>query len=138
MKAWIGPKTGYGTKGEEAMRVVFTTSGDNLDAPLNARFGRAPKYLVYEIDAETFKVIDNHGNAIMTHGAGVQSAGRVARMAPSAVVTGHCGPKAFQVLTAAGIEIYTSTAGTVAEALEQYKSGKLHPAVGSDVSGHWT
>jgi len=138
MKAWTGPKTGYGTRGEEEMRVVFATSGDDLDAPLDARFGRAPKYLVYDMDAETFKVVDNQGNAIMVHGAGVQSAGKVARMAPSAVVTGHCGPKAFQVLTAAGIEIYTSTADTVAEALKQYKSGKLHPAVNSDVGGHWT
>jgi predicted Fe-Mo cluster-binding NifX family protein len=124
-------------KGDTTMKVVFTTSGNDLDAPLDARFGRAPKYLVYDMDTDTFKVVDNEGNAGMAHGAGVQSAGTVARLATSAVVTGHCGPRAFQVLTAAGIEIYTSNAATVAEALEQYKSGRLSPACGSDVSGHW-
>ena len=119
------------------MKVVFTTSGNDLDAPLDTRFGRAPRYLIYDLETDTFKVVDNRDNAGMAHGAGVQSAAMVAGLAPSAVVTGHCGPKAFQVLTAAGIEIYTSTAGSVAEALEQFKSGKLHPALGSDVGGHW-
>ncbi len=119
------------------MKVVFTTSGDALDSPLDTRFGRAPKFLIYDLDAETFEVIDNQDNVAMAHGAGVQSAGMVARLAPSAIVTGHCGPKAFQVLTAAGINIYTSEATTVAEALEQYRSGKLSQAGGSDVGGHW-
>ena len=119
------------------MKVVFTTSGNTLDSPLDSRFGRAPKFLVYDLDAETFEVIDNQDNMAMAHGAGVQSAGMVARLGPSAVVTGHCGPKAFQVLTAAGIDICTSEATTVAEALDQYRSGKLSHALGSDVGGHW-
>lgn len=119
------------------MKVLFTTSGDDLDAPLDARFGRAPKYLLYDLDAETFEVVDNQENVQMSHGAGVQSAGMVARLTPSAVVTGHCGPKAFQVLTAAGITIYTSNAATVREALEQYKSRSLSQAATSDVGGHW-
>jgi predicted Fe-Mo cluster-binding NifX family protein len=119
------------------MKVVFTTSGDSLDSPLDTRFGRAPKFLIYDLDAETFEVIDNQDNVAMAHGAGVQSAGMVARLAPSAIVTGHCGPKAFSVLSAAGIKIHTSDAATVAEALEQYRSGQLSQAVASNVGGHW-
>jgi len=128
----------YEMKGDDLMKVVFTTSGDSLDSPLDTRFGRAAKFLVYDLDADTFEVIDNQHQVAMAHGAGVQSAGIVARLAPSAVVTGHCGPKAFRVLTTAGIKIYTSDAATVAEALEQYRSGKLSQASTSDVGGHWT
>ncbi len=119
------------------MKVVFTTSGESLESPLDSRFGRAPKFIVYDLEADTFEVINNQENVTMAHGAGVQSAGMIARLAPSAVITGHCGPKAFQVLGAAGVNIYTCGAHTVSEALEQYRSGKLSRVTSSDVRGHW-
>lgn len=119
------------------MKVVFTTSGDSLESPLDTRFGRAARFLVYDLDTDTFEVIDNQDQVAMAHGAGVQAAGMVARLAPSAIVTGHCGPKAFRVLTSAGVQVYNSDAATVAEALEQYRSGKLPQALTSDVGGHW-
>jgi len=124
-------------EGDDLMKVAFTTSGYNLDAPLDARFGRAAKYLIYDLDTDTFEVVDNQKQVAMAHGAGVQAGGLIAQMAPSAVVTGHCGPKAFRVLSAAGIGIYTSDAATVREALEQFRSGNLSQASNSDVGGHW-
>jgi predicted Fe-Mo cluster-binding NifX family protein len=53
------------------------------------------------------------------------------------LVTGHCGPKAFRGLAAAGIAIYTSDAPTVAAALELYREGKLKKSEQADVEGHW-
>ena len=44
------------------MKVAFTTSGDNLSAPLEQRFGRAPKFLVYDLDSGAFEVADNVQN----------------------------------------------------------------------------
>lgn len=119
------------------MKVVFTTSGESLESPLDSRFGRAAKFLVYDLDTDTFEVIDNQDQVAMAHGAGVQAAGLVARLAPSALISGHCGPKAFQVLTSAGITVYNSDAATVKEALEQYRSGRLPQASTPDVGGHW-
>jgi predicted Fe-Mo cluster-binding NifX family protein len=54
-----------------------------------------------------------------------------------AVLTGHCGPKAFHVLTAAGVKVYAGVEGTVAEALEKLKAGSLQEATGADVDSHW-
>lgn len=119
------------------MKIVFTTSGDNLEAPLDSRFGRAPKFLVYDLESDTFEVIDNRQNLNAAQGAGIQSAETVARTGANGLVTGHCGPKAFRVLTAAGIKIYTTEASTVAEALGQYRSGRLTEAGSADVDGHW-
>ena len=48
------------------------------------------------------------------------------------VVCGHCGPKAFQALRAAGVTMYTTTAATVSEALALYREGKLTEATGAD------
>ena len=119
------------------MKIVFTTSGNDLNAPLDSRFGRAPKFLVYDLDTDAFTVIDNQQNLNAAQGAGIQSAESVARTGAKGLVTGHCGPKAFRVLSAAGIKIYTADAPTVAEALEQYRAGKLAEAQAADVEGHW-
>lgn len=119
------------------MKIVFTTSGNDLNAPLDSRFGRAPKFLVYDLDPGTYEVFDNQQNLNASQGAGIQSAETVARLGAHALVTGHCGPKAFRVLSAAGIKIFNTDVATVAEALDQYHSGKLTEANTADVEGHW-
>jgi predicted Fe-Mo cluster-binding NifX family protein len=119
------------------MKIVFTTSGNDLSAPLDSRFGRAPKFIVYDLDATTFDVIDNQQNLNAAQGAGIQAAQTVARQGAGAIVTGHCGPKAFRVLQKAGVKIFTTDAATVAEALERYRAGALTEAGNADVEGHW-
>jgi predicted Fe-Mo cluster-binding NifX family protein len=54
-----------------------------------------------------------------------------------AVITGHCGPKAFRTLQAAGIQVVVGADGTVADAVEQFKSGELVPSDAADVESHW-
>jgi predicted Fe-Mo cluster-binding NifX family protein len=40
-------------------------------------------------------------------------------------------------LQAGKIRIYAGASGTVAEAIEQFKAGKLEAASSADVEGHW-
>lgn len=54
------------------MKIAFTTSGNDNNAPLNSRFGRAVKFLVYDLDTETFNVVDNQKNVNASHGAGIK------------------------------------------------------------------
>ena len=119
------------------MKVAFTTSGETLDAPLDGRFGRAPMFLVYDLDQATFELVDNDQALNTAQGAGIQAAEKVTRAGVGCVVTGHCGPKAFRVLSAAGIKVYNTNSATVEEALELLRSGKLTPAAAADVDGHW-
>ncbi len=125
------------TKGEKAVKIALTTSGNDLKAPLDSRFGRAPKFLIYNLETGNFEVVDNAQNLNAAQGAGIQSAQNIARLGVGAIVTGHCGPKAFRVLKQAGIKIYNVSATTVGEALEQYRAGKLAEASSADVDGHW-
>jgi predicted Fe-Mo cluster-binding NifX family protein len=119
------------------VRAAFTTSGEDLGAPLDSRFGRAPRFLVYDLDQNTFTLVDNAQSLNAAQGAGIQAAETVVRARVSAVVTGHCGPKAFRALSTAGVAVYSSNAVTVADALDELRSGRLKPAKTADVEGHW-
>lgn len=119
------------------MKIAFTTSGNELDSPLDSRFGRAPKFLIYDLDSGAFEVLDNQQNLGAAQGAGIQSAESVVRSGAACLLTGHCGPKAFRVLTAAKVKIYNTQASTVAEGLELFRQGKLTEAGAADVDGHW-
>lgn len=120
-----------------SMKVVFTTLGHDLEAQLDPRFGRAKGFILYDLEADSFEYVDNNQNLNATQGAGIQAAESVARLGAKALVTGHCGPKAFQVLQMADVHIFHTDAKTVKEALEHYKAGHLTEAGSSDVDGHW-
>jgi predicted Fe-Mo cluster-binding NifX family protein len=107
------------------VKVALTTSGENLEAPLDPRFGRAPRFLVFESNTKAFEIVDNQAGVVAAHGAGIQAAETLARLGVRSLVTGHCGPKALSVLRRAGIEVYSTDAKTVVEAIEAYRSGTL-------------
>ncbi len=119
------------------MKVAVTTSGDNPDSAVDSRFGRAANFLVIDTDTMSFSIVGNKQNLNAAQGAGIQSAMTVAGSGAEAVITGHCGPKAFRVLSEAGIKIYITEAKSVSEAVELLKDGKLKELVSADVEGHW-
>jgi len=119
------------------MKVAFTASGKDLESPLDARFGRAPGYIVHDTDSGKSEFIDNQQSLNAAQGAGTQAAETVVRAGAKALVTGHCGPNAFRVLSAAGVKVYNTDLPTVAAALEAFKTGKLKPTESADVGGHW-
>ncbi len=119
------------------MKIAFTTSGTDLKAALDRRFGRAAQFLVYDTNSDTFEVVDNAQNLNAAQGAGIQAAQSVVETGAKAVITGNCGPKAFRVLEAAGIKVYNASAATINEALMMYREGRLTEATSANVEGHW-
>ncbi|NLB69598.1 MAG: dinitrogenase iron-molybdenum cofactor biosynthesis protein [Lentisphaerae bacterium] len=119
------------------MKIAFSTSGKDLNAPLDTRFGRAPGFLVFDTESREFTIVDNTQNLNAMQGAGVQSAQNVAAAGAEVLVSGHCGPKAFAVLSAAGVKVYTSQADTVGDALKLFEEGSLKESTSADVGGHW-
>jgi len=70
-------------------------------------------------------------------GAGIQAGKRVVELGVDGLITGRVRPKAFSILQARGIRIYTGASGSVTDAIEQFKAGKLAAAASADVDGHW-
>lgn len=119
------------------MRIAITTAGNDLDAPLDPRFGRAPKFIIYDTDFGTFHVKDNEQNLNAAQGAGIQSALHLKAERVDSVITGNCGPKAFATLDAAGIAIYTCKALPISKVIEQFIARKLTKAECANVEAHW-
>jgi predicted Fe-Mo cluster-binding NifX family protein len=89
------------------------------------------------VDIETMAcqaITNDSANA--SGGAGINAAKTVIDAGAQAVLTGNCGPNAFRTLTAGGIAVYTGLGGTVQEAVEQFKSGKLTPDQDASVDSH--
>jgi predicted Fe-Mo cluster-binding NifX family protein len=107
------------------MKLALTTSGKTLAAALDPRFGRAPRFLVFDTDTSAFDLVDNRAGLEAAQGAGIQAAETLARLGVRGLVTGHCGPKALRVLARAGIAVYDTDLPTVAEAIEAYRAGRL-------------
>jgi predicted Fe-Mo cluster-binding NifX family protein len=119
------------------MKIAVSASGPELDAEVNPRFGRAPYFLLVHPDSLEFEVVANQPNLQPAHGAGIQTAALIAKCSPAAVITGHCGPKAFQTLQAAGIPVILGASGSVRETVLQYHQGSLAPAAAPNKTGHW-
>jgi predicted Fe-Mo cluster-binding NifX family protein len=119
------------------MKIAISASGPELDAEVNPRFGRAPYFLLVRPDTLEFEVVTNQESLQAAHGAGIQTATLVAKCGPAAVITGNCGPKAYQTLEAAGIPVILGVSGTVRDAVQQYNQGKLAPAPAPNKVGHW-
>jgi len=119
------------------MKVLVTAQGRELNSPIDPRFGRARFFIVSETETGQFSAVDNAQNLNAPQGAGIQAGKNVIELGAEVVITGHVGPKAFATLQAGGVKVYTGATGTVADAIEQFKAGKLELSSGADVEGHW-
>jgi len=119
------------------MKLCITAQGETLDAQVDPRFARAPSFIIYDTETDQWQAVDNSQNLQAASGAGVQASQNVVTLGAQVVLTGHCGPNAFRVLSTAGIGVIVNVEGTVAEAVAQYKAGSLKPSESADVEGHW-
>ena len=87
------------------MRIAVTSQGNELSSEIDPRFGRCSWFILVDTDDDSWEAVDNTSSRQAAHGAGIQSAQTVARRGADVVLTGHCGPKAFDALTAGGVKI---------------------------------
>lgn len=119
------------------MKIAITSTDGTLDGMVDERFGRAKKIVIVDIDGNDQETVDNVQNVNAAQGAGIQTAQNIINAGAKAVISGHLGPNAFRVVSAAGIDVFAASKMTVREALDLYKNGKLSKLAGADVEGHW-
>ena len=109
------------------MKIVFTAKGDSWDSPMDARFGRANMFVVYDESDDTLKAINNSETDDMGHGAGLQTSKKVLDLNPDVIITGNgAGEKALAILKSSSVKMYIGAGDmTLKEAYEAYKNNKL-------------
>jgi predicted Fe-Mo cluster-binding NifX family protein len=98
-------------------------TSEGIEAKVNAHFGSAPYFLIYDTEEKTFDIIKNtdsrhiHG---MCHPLKTLNNKEI-----GAVVYGGMGARAVQKLGEGGIKAYRAKAGTVEEIIKKYRENTL-------------
>ena len=122
---------------EMYMKVAISSKGTDLDSQVDPRFGRAAYIIIVDTETMAFEAVDNADNVNSFKGAGIQAASMVHDKGAEVLMTGYCGPKAFQTLQAAGIKVVSDTGGTVLEAVELLKKGSVEYLDTANAEAHW-
>ncbi len=118
------------------MKICVSSTGDNLKADVDGRFGRCRYFIFADTETMEFEAVDNP-NLQAAGGAGIQSAKLVADKGARAVLTGNVGPNAYEALKAASVNIVTGISGTVEEVIKNFNEGKYGQAEGPSVDSHF-
>ncbi|KAA0005353.1 MAG: dinitrogenase iron-molybdenum cofactor biosynthesis protein [Thermoplasmata archaeon] len=106
------------------MKIGITSTGKDLSATVDPRFGRCPYFIVIDLDSMEYECIENE-YTMAPGGAGIRSAQKIIEKGVETLITGNIGPNAFQTLSTAGIKVITGATGKIKDVIEKYKKGEL-------------
>jgi predicted Fe-Mo cluster-binding NifX family protein/ferredoxin len=118
------------------MKIAVTSTGPSLDDNVEARFGRCPYFLIIDTDTMDYEALENP-NIALGGGAGIQSAQLISEKGVTTILTGNCGPNAFNVFGKVGIQVVVGISGPVRNGVEQFKAGVFSSASGPSVASHF-
>lgn len=119
------------------MKIAFTAHGQDCYSTVDSRFGRADFFVIYDEEKGEWTSLPNTQNLEAAHGAGIQAGQNVARTGAKVLITGNVGPKAFKVLEAEQIAMYSFNDEnvTVEETLAAFQSGLLKTITSAGPAG---
>lgn len=119
------------------MKICISSTGPDLNSPVDPRFGRCAHFLIVDEKTEKFEALSNPGIQSW-HGAGITAAQAVASSGVKVVISGNFGPNAFFALNQAGIKCFPIPGPmSCKQALDMYKQGKLQSLAKPSVPGHF-
>lgn len=119
------------------MRIAITSTGPDLDSPMDPRFGRARYIVIVDEQGTLLEVVDNSAGVNSLRGAGIQAGKLLADKKVDVLLTGNCGPNAFRTLQVANIRVGVDQSGTVRDAIERFRNGQVTYTSSPTVEGHW-
>ena len=115
------------------MKICIPTMGENgLDNLVGEHFGRVPTYTIVELDTDEVKVIPNTSEHMGGQGHPPEI---MAREGVKIMVCRGLGRRAITMFEELGIDVYIGASGTVRDAIDAFKQGKLQKASEADACG---
>jgi len=109
------------------MIIAVSALDGGLEAPFHRSFGRSPVFVVIDTETMNHRSLANPG-AAAGGGAGIRAAQTILDEKVEALISGDVGPNAYAVLQAAHLPVYIFSGGTVRQAVEAFRSGRLSRA----------
>lgn len=108
------------------MKIVVSSTGEDIKSDVDARFGRCAYFLAVEVKDSKIENVtcEKNKGAMQGQGAGIAAAQQVGNMKPDKIITGNLGPNASRVISQLGIEVYQAS-GPVEDAVMALIDGKL-------------
>jgi predicted Fe-Mo cluster-binding NifX family protein len=113
--------------------IAVSANGKHLEAQVGPLFGRSRFFILVDPDTLEWETLDNLASLGNSQGIGLMTAQSLERKNIRTVLTGSCGPKAFEELQAAGIEVILNAKGTIRQAVASFMNGELARASKSNV-----
>lgn len=114
--------------------VAISANGRDIDAGVEPRFGRARFFILVDPITQQWEPVENLANLSSLHNVGILTAKNLTKnRVVQTVVTGNCGPKAFEELKGAGVKVFLNAQGTVRQALNRLRRGELEESSGPNV-----
>jgi predicted Fe-Mo cluster-binding NifX family protein len=101
-------------------KIAFTSSGTDLNADLDPRFGRTQYFLIYDPETSGIEAVENP-NKDAVQGAGVQTAQLILKKDIRTIVTGQVGPNARSILESGHVHVVEGAEGKVGDILKKLK-----------------
>ena len=105
------------------MKIVISATGSDKESNIDAKFGRAPFFLIVDTKTKEEIVIENKTRD-RSSGVGITVGNIVAGEKIDAAITSDIGPFAFEIVERCGIKIYQAK-GRVKDAIRLFEEGKL-------------
>jgi len=108
------------------MLIMLSSQEETLESQPSPRFGRAPFFIRYDCDQQTFEALPNPAVA-QGGGAGVAATQFLIDHGANVAISGRFGPNAHQALKAAGIRMFVFRAGltTIAKVIDMFEQDQL-------------
>jgi len=114
---------------------IPTTGNKGLDDHVGEHFGRVPTYTIVNLDTDEVKIVPNISHHMGGQGEPPEI---MAKEGVDVLVCNGLGRRAISAFDGYGITVYIGAMGTVRDAVNAFKQGKLQKAGISDACGKHT
>lgn len=108
------------------MKICIPSTGKELTAMIDPRFGRAPFFLIVDTSTNNVEVIENTA-AEKVQGAGLGAVELIMNHGIDTLITGRVGPKALIAIQQSGMQLIEgiSSGQTIDDVLASFTKGEL-------------
>jgi predicted Fe-Mo cluster-binding NifX family protein len=105
--------------------IIPAEDGNGLNARLSEHFGRAPYFIIVDLEDNNISSVQVVSNESEHFGGFGLPSNRILQFRPNAVITYGMGPRALSIFQGAGVAVLRANADIVKDVVEAYRRDKL-------------